>query len=268
MPISDAIERLGRAIFETPFNAVRLAAEAPELAEIRLAAIDAIKAKSHRVGGARVFPYNVVRVHLRGIPESQTEVFESGFLADYLNQELRQALERSSYRFPEDLELELKPKAELPTKGEEWITVETESRPHTARDSQTRRSARLVVVEGKAAQAEILINKARTNIGRGIEVLRSDGPARRNDLAFTEEDETGRSVSREHAHILFEKKAGECRLFNDRWHKPGRAAEANPGVWIVRDGLSQPVHHNARGALLRHGDEIHLGQAVVRFVRR
>lgn len=269
MPISDAIEKLGRAIFETPFNAARLAAEAPELAEIRLALLDAIKAKSHRVGGARVFPHNVIRVHLLGIPESQTGTFQSGFLADYLNQELRQALIRSSYRFPEDLELELKPAPELPAQGEEWISVETESRPRGARDSsQARRTARLVVMEGAANQSEVLLNKARTNIGRTVDVFRSDGPSRRNALAFTEENEINRSVSREHAHILFDRKSGEYRLFNDRWHKPGDAAEANSGLWIVRDGLSHPVHRNARGALLKHGDEIHLGRAIVKLIQK
>jgi hypothetical protein len=33
----------------------------------------------------------------------------------------------------------------------------------------------------------------------------------------------------------------------------------------VRDGLSQPVHRNTRGAVLKDGDEIHLGRAIVRF---
>lgn len=269
MPLSDAIERLGKAIFETPFNAGRIAAETPELAEIRLAAIDAIKAKSHRVGGARVFPYNRVRVCLRGVPEAQTEAFRSGFLADYLGEELKQALARSSYRFPEDLEIELQPTAELPAAGEEWLSVETESRPNAARDAlPARRPARLLVSRGAASQPEVLLNKARTNIGRTIDVFRSDGPSRRNDLAFTEDNEVNRSVSREHAHVLYDKKSGEYRLFNDRWHKAGEAVDGNSGLWIVRDGLSQPVHRNSRGALLKHGDEIHLGQAIVKFAQK
>jgi hypothetical protein len=39
-------------------------------------------------------------------------------------------------------------------------------------------------------------------------------------------------------------------------------------VWIVRDGLSQPVHRGDRGVALKPGDEIHLGQAVVKFLMR
>lgn len=265
MPITDALEKLGRAIFETPFNASRLAAETPELAEIRLAVIDKIKALSHRVGGARVFAGNIVRVHLRGIPEAQREAFQGAFLTDYLSQEIRAALARSSFRFPEDLELELIPVAELPAAGEDWITVETETRA-AAVESTSLQPAHLVVVQGTANQSELLLDKPRIHIGRTIDVFRAEGPSRRNDLAFSEENEINRSVSREHAHIL-QKKRGEYRIFNDRWYKTGAQAEANCGLWIVRDGLSQPVHRNTRGVVLHHGDEIHLGQAIVKFVR-
>ena len=39
-------------------------------------------------------------------------------------------------------------------------------------------------------------------------------------------------------------------------------------LWIVRDGLSQPVHRNSRGAALEAGDEIHLGRAILQFTLR
>jgi hypothetical protein len=71
-----------------------------------------------------------------------------------------------------------------------------------------------------------------------------------------------RSVSREHAHIQFDKAAGEYRLFNDRWYPLGGH---DCGTWIVRDGMSQEVHRNARGTKLEPGDEIHFGLAVVVF---
>jgi hypothetical protein len=117
------------------------------------------------------------------------------------------------------------------------------------------------VTEGAANVQEIAINKARLNIGRTVEVFRAGGPARRNDLAFTEDNERNGTVSREHAHISRSAKTGECRIFNDRNYK----GEANCGIWIVREGMSQPVHRGTRGTLLRSGDEIHLGRAVLRF---
>ncbi|SPE34412.1 conserved hypothetical protein [Candidatus Sulfopaludibacter sp. SbA6] len=114
------------------------------------------------------------------------------------------------------------------------------------------------------------LEKARTNIGRVMDVYRAAGLFRRNDLAFAAETEINQSVSREHAHIQFDRVAGEYRLFNDRWYPRGESSagmsnNAECGTWIVRDGMSQEVHRNARGTKLEHGDEIHFGLAVVVF---
>jgi hypothetical protein len=264
MAITTVFEKLGRAIFETPFGANRVSKDAPELAEIRLAMLDAVKARSHRASGKNVFPYNVVRIRLRGIPPAQqASVLQGDFLASYFAQELKRWLSRSTYRFPEDLRVEIRTTPVLPGEGEDWISVETESHKSNGGDGagRARRPARLVVVQGTANQDELFIDKVRTNIGRTAEVYGSAGPSRHNDLAFTEDSETNRSVSREHAHILFSPKTGEYRLFNDRSYK----GETSCGLWIVRDGLSQPVHRGTRGTLLKPGDEIHLGTAVVRF---
>jgi len=110
----------------------------------------------------------------------------------------------------------------------------------------------------------VRLEKARTNIGRGVDVYRAAGRFRRNDLAFAAETETNRSVSREHAHIQFDHGVGEYRLFNDRWYPRGESNggmsnNAECGTWIVRDGMSQEVHRNARGTKLEHRDEIHSG---------
>ncbi len=122
-----------------------------------------------------------------------------------------------------------------------------------------------MVVKGKANEKELALGKTRINIGRGLDVYRADGPSRRNDLAFTEDDEFSRSVSREHAHILFHKRTGEYRIYNDRWYKTGKTTDGGCGLWIIRDGLSQEVHRTARGTKLQAGDEIHLGRAILKF---
>jgi hypothetical protein len=85
---------------------------------------------------------------------------------------------------------------------------------------------------------------------------------RRNDLAFVEDSEENRSVSREHAHIDRDNTTGEYRLFNDRWYERG----ADCGTRIVRDGVSIEVHRDTRGRRLEPGDEIHLGRAILIFV--
>jgi pSer/pThr/pTyr-binding forkhead associated (FHA) protein len=112
------------------------------------------------------------------------------------------------------------------------------------------------------------LNKARTNIGRTVEVYRAQGPSRRNDLAFTEENEINSTVSREHAHILYFKNTGEYRLYNDRWHRQAKNAASSCGLWIIRDGLSREVHRDARGVKLEWGDEIQFGRAIVKFQAR
>src|ERR1700693_4294105 len=107
-------------------------------------------------------------------------------------------------------------------------------------DAATRPVGKLVVREGEANAAEIRLDKTRTNIGRDVDVYRAEGLFRTNDLAFEAESEINRSISREHAHIRYDRAAGEYRLFNDRWHARGPGSDC--GTWIVRDGMSQEVH--------------------------
>jgi pSer/pThr/pTyr-binding forkhead associated (FHA) protein len=265
MAISNVFEKLGKAIFETPFGANRISKDAPEFAEIRLAMLDAIKAKSHRASGKNVFPYNVVRIQLRGIPDEQANIFRSEFLSNYFAQELKTGLKRSSYRFPDDLRVEVETTPSLPAPGEQWLSITTElQQPKAAEPPRARRPAKLLILQGTADEQEFPLEKLRTNIGRTAEVYRGSGPSRRNDLAFTEDSDINRTVSREHAHILYSYKTGEYRIFNDRSYR----GDGNCGLWIVRDGLSQPVHRGTRGTPLKSGDEIHLGNAVLRFQSR
>jgi pSer/pThr/pTyr-binding forkhead associated (FHA) protein len=260
--ISNVIERLGKAIFEAPFGAHKLSKDAPELAEIRIAVLDAVKAKSHRASGKSVFPYNVVRLNLHGIPPEQASIFESEFLTQYFRDEIKAGLSRSNYRFPNDLRIDVITTATLPGAGEEWLTVETELEQPKSADStrEILQPARIEIMKGTANHAQLLLDVSRTNIGRTAEVFRESGPSRKNDLAFTEDNEVNRTVSREHAHILRSAK-NEYRLVNDRTYK----GEENCGIWIVRDGLSQAIHRSIRGTLLQDGDEIHLGNAILLF---
>lgn len=262
MKLADYLEKWGRTIFEGPF-AQGPGDDPPELAEIRFAILDQVREKSYRSGGKKVFPFNLVHVHLRGIEDSRAPIFNGKFLRQYLEQELRGSLDKGECRYPEDLRVDVHTLRELPAPGQEWLWVEIAS--HEPPAAVSRRSARLVVIQGTANESEIILSKARTNIGRTVDVYRSEGVFRRNDLAFTEDTEINRTVSREHAHIIYDKTAGEYRLFNDRWYKRGEIGVPACGTWIVRDGLSQEVHRTPRGTKLEPGDEIHFGKAVVRF---
>lgn len=267
MAITEWIEKLGRAIFESPFGSGEISRESPELAEIRLELLTAVKARTHRISGRQVLAHNLVRIRLCGVPADQADLFNGKFFAQFCEQELRGALARLSIRFPQDLEVQVQTDPALPAPGEQWLKVEVASRPPKDELAAPRRPAHLVVAKGSANVAEIALTKARTNIGRTSDVYRSNGPSRRNDLAFDELSSESRTVSREHAHIVHSKKTGEYRVFNDRAYDTTQK-NASCGLWILRDGISHEVHPGARGVKLLPGDEIHLGRAVLRFVSR
>ena len=266
MNLTHIFEKLGRTGFEGPFD-LGGKQEPPEIAEIRFALLDEVRKKSYRSGGKRVFPYNYVRINVRGVEDSRSSLFKAYFFKRYFEQEIRKSLLKAECKYPEDLEVDVDVTSEFPEPGGLWLWIEAEAQKRKPR-MPLRRAARLSVVEGKANRAEMSLDKLRINIGRTVDVYRSEGLSRRNDLAFTEETEINCTVSREHAHILYSKSTGEYRLYNDRWYRQVKQAPGNCGLWIIRDGLSQEVHKNARGAKLKPGDEIQLGRAIVRFQLR
>ena len=263
MSLGEFLERFGRTVFEAPLGGGRSAElkEPEELAEIRLAVLDQVREKSYRSGGRKVFPYDLLRIRLRGLEESRREVFAGSFFRRYLEQEIAGALRSAGCRYPEDLRVEVDAAAGLPAKGEQWLVVEASTQEKPTDGAAP--AARLVVREGKANVKAVPVTKARINIGRVVDVYREHGLYRRNDLAFADDSEINRTVSREHAHIRFDRATGEYRIFNDRWDARGQTGEC--GTWIVRDGMSQEVHRDSRGVRLEPGDEIHFGRAVVEF---
>ena len=259
MNLTAFLEKFGRTLLERPLASGPHPEEPPELAEVRLAVLDRVREQSYRSGGRKVFPFDLVRIRMRGVEESQASVFAGAFFRKYLEQEIRSALRDAGCRYPENLRVEVDAAAGIPQGGEPWLVVQVAQQDPTGAH---RPAPRLIVREGAANVPEIRLEKARINIGRSVDVVRSEGLFRRNDLAFAEDTEINRSVSREHAHIRLDKTTGECRLFNDRWYPLG---SHECGIWIVRDGMSQEVHRNARGTKLEPGDEIHFGRAVVIF---
>ncbi|MEI9974151.1 MAG: FHA domain-containing protein [Ignavibacteriota bacterium] len=258
MNVGQFLEKWGRTMFERPLATSPDPDEPPELAEIRLAILDRVREKSYRSGGRKVFPYDLLRVELRGVEQSRAGVFTGQFFRKYLEQEVHTALRTGGCRFPENLRVDVAATVGLPRKEEPWLLVEAAS---SEQADSGKPVARLVVQEGSANFTELEMEKPRINIGRVVDVYRDAGLFRRNDLAFAADTDVNRSVSREHAHIIHDRVSGEYRLFNDRWYQRG----AECGTWIVRDGMSQEVHRNARGTKLEPGDEIHFGKAIVIF---
>ena len=258
MNLGQFLEKFGRTMFERPLATSPDPDEPPELAEIRLAILDQVREKSYRSGGRKVFPYDLLRVELRGVEQSRAPVFAGRFFRKYLEQEVHNSLRTGGCRFPDNLRVDVAATVDLPRRDEPWLIVEAISLEQAG---VGKAAARLVVQEGTANTAELSLDKARVNIGRVLDVYRDAGLYRRNDLIFAADTDIDRSVSREHAHIVHDRVSGEYRLFNDRWYARG----GDCGTWIVRDGMSQEVHRTARGTKLEPGDEIHFGKAIVVF---
>lgn len=261
MTFANFIEKFGKTLFESPIAAVSKTDEAPEMAEIRLAVLDRVRESSYRSGGKKVFPYDLLRVEMRGVEEGRRDIFAGRFFRQYLEQEVRQALRDGGIRFPDNLRVDVEPQPGLPKAGEAWLVVQTASQEIT--DAGKKPAGKLIIREGQANTTEMRLDRSRTNIGRVVDVYREEGIFRRNDLVFEADTEINRSVSREHAHIQYDRSSGEYRLFNDRWYERGPHGDC--AIWIVRDGMSQEVHRTSRGTKLEPGDEIHFGKAVAVF---
>ena len=258
MNVTEYLEKWGRTLFENPLARTTPAESPRELAEIRFAVLEEVRRHSYRAGARMVFPFDLVRVAMRGVEESRAGVFRSGFFRSYLEHEIKGNLGADSVRFPEQLRVDVEVATGLPLANEAWLTVAVGSQEHAA---GSKKPARLLVRTGSANAVELTIEKSRVHIGREVDVYRDGGIFRRNDLAFVEDSDVNRSVSREHAHIDYDNTTGDHRLFNDRWYARG----TDCGTRIVRDGVSLEVHRDTRGTKLEPGDEIHLGRAVVTF---
>jgi pSer/pThr/pTyr-binding forkhead associated (FHA) protein len=119
----------------------------------------------------------------------------------------------------------------------------------------------LTIVKGAATRKRYIFQVTRINIGRTAEVLSStQSMVRRNDVAFLDDrvEKASQTVSRIHAHIVYRSAERAFWLHDDNSSK---------GTRISRDGSTLTVSKgSARGARLQSGDEIQVGDAVVRFV--
>lgn len=116
---------------------------------------------------------------------------------------------------------------------------------------------KLTVLSGKASHRTYSFTGGRIDLGRRADVLDAKQRlVRTNHVAFAEDGPAANSsVSRRHAHILYETAARQYRLLDDR---------SAHGTGIVRRGKTIAVHPGPRGVRLEDGDEILLGQAKLR----
>ena len=99
-------------------------------------------------------------------------------------------------------------------------------------------------------------------IGREARVQTSDGFYRQNDIAFPEgsENKSNRFVSRQHAHIEFDKETGNFLLFADEGGVPPRNKVK---VRSASDASPIKLYSTKLGYTLKEGDQILLGDSAL-----
>jgi hypothetical protein len=247
--IEKTIERGFRRWTERVFGP----ADSDQLLLVHRAILEEIETKVQTVArGQRVFPYARVTVTLVSADPDRRALYQTAFGQDgRLEADVREALEGVECQVPRGFGVDV---ATAET-GEKSFTIDYDV---TARPQpEIRATGRLIVVKGKAQQAEFSLDKARTNLGRMAELTDSEQRIiRRNDVVFEEGgDDANATVSRRHAHIRLED--GAYRICDD---------DSEFGTRVFRDGrVIEVPSGNRRGERLRSGDEIYLGRACLRF---
>lgn len=231
--------------------------------EIVHAVLDAAEAQVQPAGrGRRVFPFDRVVVHVAAGSRAERARFAA--LADgppTLQDRMMQRLKAAGCDVGR-LALTI---AYAPRPRPNWATphyhVQFErTAPQASSDAAAPREPRrldVAIVAGSAERKAYTFNGGRIDIGRRSEVVdQRQGLLRTNHIAFLEGgEEVNQSVSRRHAHIVFDAAAGEYRLHDDRSAR---------GTALLRRGQTIRVPAGSRGVRLESGDDIVVGQAKLR----
>ena len=180
MNVTEFLEKWGRTIFENPL-ARSAPLESPRaLAEIRFAVLEEVRRHSYRAGARMVFPFDLVRVGMRGVEAGRAAVFHSDFFRNYLEHEIQGSLRTDSVRFPEQLRVEVEVSTGLPLPGEVWLTVTVALQ---AQAPEAEKAARLVVRTGGANAGTHYRETARVpGARRGRVSQRRHPPAQRSGV--------------------------------------------------------------------------------------
>jgi hypothetical protein len=235
--------------------------------EVRRAVVDGLLAQVAPVGrGRRVLPFSRVTVSIVAADAAERRLFKAALAGDEgVEADLRKGLERQGAEWPRDFQLDLRFVKEP---GKAWaagarfhVAVSGGEGPReevqpTATTSAEVPTLVLRVVSGQAKPKHVTCQGGRVSLGRQSTVTDQQGRVvRRNDLAFVGEDEISRSVSRAHGYVAWQPASGTYRVFDEH---------SSHGTRVARRGRLIPVPPGRDGLRLQPGDDLHLGQAVVR----
>lgn len=211
--------------------------------------------------GDRIFPFDTITIELRPLNPARKAVLESLFEPNQLIEDIRATLTEDRVTPPARLTAAV----HYPPEAETDLRIHCQKAPAPDVNQPAALPAHplpvmwLITLSGVSSSPEFFVDRPRINLGREREVIDAQGrPIRRNDLHFPEgADNANSTVSRSHAHLRFDPATGEWRIYDDG---------SSLGTAVFRDGhrIDVPAHA-PRGAMLRPGDEIYLGQARLLF---
>jgi hypothetical protein len=230
---------------------------AKELLEVRREILEGVRSRMQPKGaGKTVFPHNVIHIRIAAQDEQERAVCESAFAGeDGIEQDIREMFAEAGCALPRGFQTSIEV---VDDPGLAWserpFRIEySNEKPAPPRGG--RPNAKVTVTAGTAVPTQADVATDRFYLGRLSEVVgEREGLRRRNDVAFVETETT---VSREHACIRYDAEGGVYRIFD---------THSQRGTFILRGGRRIDVPRGgAAGVQLKSGDEIHLGNARVRF---
>jgi hypothetical protein len=202
--------------------------------------------------GQYIFPFAEVAVEINARDAEEQQTLEALLDPAEISEELRSKLaERGCKAGNVTVSLDV---VQVEQGDEAAKPFRIEYRRKRVEHPSVRPRARLVVLQGNATEKQFAIDRDLIYVGRLNEVKsKAGGLERRNDLAFADTETT---VSRKHAWIRYDPIEGKFRAYND--------PACSLGTQVFRDGRII-VCDSTRGVQLRSGDELHLGNAQIRF---
>jgi hypothetical protein len=205
-------------------------------------------------GGRRVFPHNRIGVKVllpRGAERARFEL-----ALDDLEAKIRQRFQEidCEVAYPLDVRIQFLKKAPAAWSAEQIFALDLQKRsPDHPVATTTAISLRVQVVSAAGAKRTYTFSEPRIFLGRTAEISDRHGGGRRNHVAL---DEENTSVSRAHARMVYDAARGSYRVLDEG---------STRGTQVIRRGdVIKVPKHDPRGVLLISGDEIQLGDVVLR----
>ena len=240
--------------------------------EVYRAVLDEIEEASEAgARGTRIFPYNQITITIATTGDHQRATAEAVFAErPPVEDRIRTRLQQRGCTLDDRLAVNVK--FVDGTTGE-WSgreyrvdlrrkAVSRQPEKAVATALATQQELHLSVVAGAAVKPRYSFTAERINLGRLADVLdRQQRVVRQNQVVFEDhDDEICQSVSRAHAHLVFDPAKGDARIHDDG---------STHGTRVVRGSRTIEVPRSAaRGIKLHDGDELVLGQARLKVELR